>query len=211
MFGAKSSQDVFDEAMFRIFGDIPLCLNQRDDILLGGRDDEEHREVLKTVLQQAKDHGITFNQEKCQFGKDQIEFFGHVFTKDRLKPSPDKVRAIKECGVPESKEAVRSFLGMAGYQDSFINNYTVCSHSSPLYQLTRKETKFHWGKEEDEAFKKIQDSISNEKTMAFFDPSRPIILRTEASFNEGLSANPASEDKQRHTTSKLHQPNDDRD
>ena len=24
--------------------------------------------------------------------------------------------------------------------------------------------------------------------MAFFDPSKPIILRTEASFNEGLSA-----------------------
>ena len=185
MFGAKSSQDVFDEAMFRIFGDIPHCPNQRDDILLGGRDDKEHREVLKTVFQRAKDHGITFNQEKCQFGKDQIEFFGHVFTKDGLKPSPGKVRAIKECGVPESKEAVRSFLGMAGYLDSFINNYAAIA--APLYQLTRKETKFHWGKEEDEAFK-IQDSISNEKTMAFFDPSRPIILRTETSFNEGLSA-----------------------
>ena len=109
-----------------------------------------------------------------------------MFTKDGLKPSPDKVRAIKECGAPESKEAVRSFLGMAGYLDSFINNYVAIA--APLYQLTRKETKFHWGKEEGEAFKKIQDSISNEKTIAFFDPSKPIILRTEASFNEGLSA-----------------------
>lgn len=86
MFGAKSSQDVFDEAMFRIFGDIPHCLNQRDDILLGGRDETEHREQLKTVLKRARDHGITFNREKCQFGKEQIEFFVHVFTKDRLKP-----------------------------------------------------------------------------------------------------------------------------
>ena len=170
MFGAKSSQDVFDEAMFRIFGDIPHCLNQRDDILLGGRNDKEHREVLKTVLQRAKDHGIKFNQEKCQFGKDQIEFFGHVFTKDGLKPSPDNVRAIKECGVPESKEVVRSFLRMVGYLDSFINNYAAIA--APLYQLT----KFRWGNEGDEAFKKIQDSISNEKNMAFFDPSRPIIL-----------------------------------
>ena len=85
-----------DEAMFRIFGDIPHCLNQRDDILLGGRDQTEHREILKTVLNRARDHGITFNREKCQFGKEQIEFFGHVLTKDGLKPSPDKVRAIKE-------------------------------------------------------------------------------------------------------------------
>ena len=43
VFGAKSSQDVFDESMFRILGDIPHCLNQRDDILLGGRDEKEQR------------------------------------------------------------------------------------------------------------------------------------------------------------------------
>ena len=186
VFGAKSSQDVFDEAMFRIFGDIPHCLNQRDDILLGGRNQTEHKEVLKTVLKGARDHGITFNREKCQFGKEQIEFFGHVFTKDGLKPSPDNVRAVKECGMPENKEAVRSFLGMAGYLDNFIQNYAAIA--APLYQLTRKETKFYLGKQEEEAFRKIQDGISSEKTMAFFEPSKPIILRTEASFNEGLSA-----------------------
>ena len=105
MSGAKSSQDVFDEAMFRIFGDIHHCLNQRDDILLGGRDQTEHREVLKTILNRARDHKVTFNREKCQFGVGQIEFFGHG-----LKPSPDKVRAVKEGGVPENKEAVQSFL-----------------------------------------------------------------------------------------------------
>ena len=36
-------------------------------------------------------------------GKQQIEFFGHVFAKD----GPYKVRAIKECGMPENKEAVK--------------------------------------------------------------------------------------------------------
>ena len=51
IFGAKSSQDLFDEAMYRIFGDIPRCLNQRDDILIGGRTIEEHNEILETVLQ----------------------------------------------------------------------------------------------------------------------------------------------------------------
>ena len=75
---------------------------------------------------------------------------------------------------------------MAGYLDNFIQNYAAIA--APLYQLTRKDSKFHWGKQEEEAFRKIQDTISSEKTMAFFDSSKPIILRTEASFNEGLSA-----------------------
>ena len=70
VFAANSSQDVFDEAMFRIFGDIHHCLKQRDDILLGGRNQIEHSEVLK----QARDHGITFNREKCQFGGEQMSF-----------------------------------------------------------------------------------------------------------------------------------------
>ena len=64
------------------------------------------------------------------------QFFGHVFTKDGLNPSPDKVRAVKECGVPENKEAVRSFLGMAGYLNNFIQNNAAIA--TPLYQLTRK-------------------------------------------------------------------------
>ena len=67
---------------------------------------------------------------------EQIEFFGHVFTKDGLNPSPDKVRAVKECGVPENKKAVRSFLGMAGYLNNFIQNNVAIA--APLYQLTRK-------------------------------------------------------------------------
>jgi hypothetical protein len=36
VFGAKSSQDVF-EVMIRIFGDIWQCRNQRDDLILKER------------------------------------------------------------------------------------------------------------------------------------------------------------------------------
>ena len=79
---------------------------------------------------------------------EQIKFVGHVFTKDGLKPSPDKVRAVKECGVPENKEVTRK-------------------------EVTRKETKFYWGKQGEATLGKILDNISTEKTMEFFDSSKP--------------------------------------
>ena len=75
---------------------------------------------------------------------------------------------------------------MAGHSENYISNYAVIA--APLYQLSRKDTKFKWEKEEEKVFRKIQDSISNDKTMAFFYPSRPIILRTEASYNQVLLA-----------------------
>ena len=96
IFGAKSSQDLFDEAIYRMFGDIPRCLNQRDDILLGGRNLEEHNKTLESVLKRVSDFGITFNPDKCLFGVSEIEFYGLQFTLDGLKPSPEKIEAVKK-------------------------------------------------------------------------------------------------------------------
>ena len=186
IFGAKASQDLFDEAIYQIFGDIPRCLNQRDDILLGGRNIEEHNKTLEAVLQRAVDFGITFNPDKCQFGVKEIEFYGHKFMKDGLKPDPEKIRAVKESSPPESKEVVRSFLGMTRYLSKFIPRYT--SLTAPLRELTHKDTKFKWGAKENEAFEKLKASITSESTMAYFNPARPIIVRVKASFHEGLSA-----------------------
>ena len=64
MFGAKAAQDVFDEVIYKIFGNIPRSANQRDDIMIGGKTAEEHDETLNTVLQKAKDFGITFTKDK---------------------------------------------------------------------------------------------------------------------------------------------------
>ena len=48
--------------------------------------------------------------------------------------------------------------------------------------------KFEWGLEEEAAFNKLKDSITNEKTMIYFNPKRPTVVRVEASYHDGLSA-----------------------
>ena len=55
--------------------------------------------------------------------------------------------------------------------DNFIKNGTAIA--AMLYRLTRKYTKFNFVKEWQAAFRNIQESISSEKTMAFFGPSNP--------------------------------------
>ena len=186
VFGAKASQDLFDEAMQRIFGDIPRCLNQRDDLLIGARNWTEHNSTLEAVLQRVDDFGITLNKPKCEFGKQELEFYGYRFGKQGLTPTPDKVRAIQECTAPTSKSEVRSFLGMTGYLAKFIPRYS--SLTQPLRELTHTKTKFQWGPKEQDAFEKLKHSISSDDTVAFFNPKRPTMVRTEASYNEGLSA-----------------------
>ena len=186
VFGAKSSQDLFDDMMFRVFGDIPMCLNQRDDILVGGRTMEEHNKTLESVFQRAKDFGITFNLDKCQLGVEELEFYGDRFTNEGLKPTLDKVKAVKDSRCPETKEAVRSFLGMMGYLSKFVPRYT--SITAPLRKLTQKDVRFQWGKDEQVAFEKLKESITSDKTMIFFNPNKAIVVRVEASYHDGLSA-----------------------
>ena len=171
--------------MYRIFGDIPYCMNQRDDILIGGRTIAEHNKTHRAVLQRAEDFGITFNREKCEFGVDEIDFYGYRFTKHGLKPTAEKVNAVRNSKRPETKEAVKSFLGMVGYLSKFIDRYS--SITAPLRKLTERKVKFEWGPEEEAAFNKLKDSITNEKTMIYFNPKRPIVVRAEASYHDGLS------------------------
>ena len=141
VFGAKASQDLFDETMQKVFGYIPRCLNQRDDIMIGVRDWAEHNATPEEVLQRTEDFGITRNLPKCEFGRRELEFYGYRFSENGLKPTPDKVRSIKECTEPKSKTEVRSFLGMTGYLAKFIPRYA--SLTKPLRDLTHRETKFH--------------------------------------------------------------------
>ena len=168
VFGAKASQDMFDETIFKIFGDIPRCMNQRDGILIGGATQEEHDQTLRTVLQRATDFGITFTKEKCEVGKNHIEFYGYKFTDEGLKPTEEKVVAVRQSGRPTSKEEVKSFLGMMGYLSKFILNYS--SLTTPLREVTRKEVKFRWGKEQEKAFTNLKDSITSDGMMAYFRP-----------------------------------------
>ena len=60
--------------------------------------------------------------------------------------------------------------------------------TAPLRKLTQGNVKFHWGSEERAAFEKMKDSISSDNTMIFFNQNKPIVVRAEASYHDGLSA-----------------------
>ena len=73
VFGAKASQDLFDEEMNRIFGDIPRCLNQRDDILIGASNWKEHNDtgkILKATIE--TEHAVVLDRIKEKTQQDGV-------------------------------------------------------------------------------------------------------------------------------------------
>jgi protoheme ferro-lyase len=87
-----------------------------------------------------------------------------------------------ECGRPESKEAVRSFLGMTGYLDNFTPKHVAIT--APLRKLTKKKNS-NGERNKKKSFKKLKEKIAKATTnklkeeiarataMRYFDPRLP--------------------------------------
>ena len=126
--------------------------------------------------------------EYIHFRVEQLEFYGNRLTKEGLRPTLDKVKAVKDSRCPETKEAVSRFLGMT------LDTYPISSHGSHHLQhqsdnsLRKRSGSTGWGMQEQTVFEKLKDSITRDNTMIYFNPTKPIVVRAEASYLDGLSA-----------------------
>ena len=83
-----------------------------DDVIITGKDDQEHLNHLEEVLKRLKEHELRAYREKCEFFQKKITYCGHVVDQDGLHKTQEKVDAVVHAPVPESVQPVRSFLGM---------------------------------------------------------------------------------------------------
>lgn len=58
IYGLSSSPGIFQRTIEQIFADIPKVGVFLDDVILTGRDDKEHLEILHRVLQRLQDYGL---------------------------------------------------------------------------------------------------------------------------------------------------------
>jgi len=110
-FGISPSPSIWQRKMEQILSDIPFCHCILDDILLTGRDDDEHLHILEQVLTRLSQHNLRLNIDKCYFLQDKLEYCGHMLTKDGVYEAPDKITAIVEAPRPTNTAQLRSFLG----------------------------------------------------------------------------------------------------
>ncbi|XP_072403174.1 uncharacterized protein [Diabrotica undecimpunctata] len=79
-YGLSNSQDLFQEQVERNFGDLENVQILHDDMIVVGRDKEEHEKAVAQVIKRAKKTGAKFNKEKFQYCQRQVKFMGQVFS-----------------------------------------------------------------------------------------------------------------------------------
>ena len=95
-----------------------------DDILIYSKNNEEHEEHLKIILQVLREHQLYAKFSKCDFFKDKIQCLGHVITKDGISIDPNKIKSINEWPISKDVTDVWSFMGITGYYRRFIKGFS---------------------------------------------------------------------------------------
>ncbi|XP_057711364.1 uncharacterized protein K02A2.6 [Corythoichthys intestinalis] len=177
-FGINSAVSIFQRIMENVMKDLNVVV-YLDDLLVMGRDEAEHLMNLDRVLQRLQENGLRVKKSKCDFGKTQIEYLGHVLDGKGVYPSKDKVRAVHDAPTPTNIKELRAFLGLVNYYGRFLRQQSTVL--APLYNLLKDQVKWKWSKAERSAFDKCKEMLTSDKVLAHYNPSLPLSLACDAS------------------------------
>nr|GEV25448.1 putative reverse transcriptase domain-containing protein [Tanacetum cinerariifolium] len=130
-----------------------------DDILIYSKNEKEHEEHLKAILELLKKEKLYAKFSKCEFWI--------------LKASP------------KTPTEIRQFLGLAGYYRRFIEVFLKISKS--MTKLTLKGIKFDWGEKEESAFQLIKQKLCSAPILALQEGSEDFVIYCDVS-HKGLGA-----------------------
>ncbi|GKE78579.1 putative reverse transcriptase domain-containing protein, partial [Tanacetum coccineum] len=149
-----------------------------DDILVYSKDEEEHGCHLK-IMELLKKEILYAKFSKCDFWLDSVQFIGHVIDRSGVHVDPAKTEAIKNWATPTTPTEVRQFFGLAGYYRRFIEGFSFIS--KPLTKLTRKDKKYEWEKEEEEAFQTLKQKSCSAPILALLEGTEDFVVYCDAS------------------------------
>ncbi|WJX78764.1 hypothetical protein P8452_61951 [Trifolium repens] len=121
-FGVTNAPAIFMAYMNRIFNSFldNFVVVFIDDILVYSKSEEEHGEHLRLVLQVLRESKLYANPSKCDFRLEEVNFLGHVISKEGIAVDPAKIDTVLSWKQPQTVTDVRSFVGLAGYYRRFI-------------------------------------------------------------------------------------------
>ena len=77
-FGIKSAPEVFQKENESIFGDIDDVEAIFDDIIVAVADEQEHDQIMRKLLQRARDANGNFNSAKFQYKVSEVKYMGNI-------------------------------------------------------------------------------------------------------------------------------------
>ncbi|GKC94347.1 reverse transcriptase domain-containing protein [Tanacetum coccineum] len=114
-----------------------------DDILIYSRNEKEHEEHLKNILELLKKEELYAKFSKCEFWIHTVKFLGHVIDSSGIHVDPTKIEAVKNWASPTTPSEIYQFLGLAGEEQETafqLLKQKLCA--APILALPEGSDKF---------------------------------------------------------------------
>ncbi|GKD69142.1 putative reverse transcriptase domain-containing protein, partial [Tanacetum coccineum] len=152
-------------------------------ILIYSKDEKEHEEHLKVILELLKKEKLYSKFSKCEFWILKVHFLGHVIDSRGIHMDPAQIESIKYWASPKTPTEIRHFLGLTGYYRRFMEGFSKIA--KPMTKHTQKGIKFDWGEKEENAFQLIKQKLCSAPILALPEGSKDFVVYCDAS-HKGL-------------------------
>lgn len=150
-----------------------------DDLLVVSADFDTHIQRLKVVSDCLQRANLTINVKKSKFCMRYIKYLGNIVGNGQIKPDPERIKGIVDFPRPTTVRQIRRFLGMAGWYQRYINNYS--SIAAPITDLLKASDKFKWTSEAQESFDALKHSLTTCPVLTHPDFGEHFYIQCDAS------------------------------
>ena len=181
-FGLMNSPATFQTIMNDLFcdlinqGDIATFIN---DILVVTDTEERHNELVEEILKRLEENDLFVKPKKCKWKVREVEFLEVVISPKGVEMQKEKVEGVLNWLAPRNIKEVQKFLGLSNYYRRFIKDFARIA--ALLHVLVRKEQKWKWEEEQEEAFEKLKAGFTTEPILAIPDIDKEMRVEADAS------------------------------
>ncbi|KAJ4757223.1 Pol-polyprotein [Rhynchospora pubera] len=168
-FGLKNAGAEYQRMVNKLFqGEIGKIMEAYvDDMVIKSCSGEEHVQHLERVFAKMKEVGMRLNPKKSFFCLGSGKFLGFIVSERGIEVHPSKCQAIANMEPQKTVKEVQELTGRIAALNRFISKSAeVCQ---PFFQTIRKNKKFQWTVECQDAFEKIKEYLATPPTI-----SRPV-------------------------------------
>ena len=108
-FGISTAPAIWQKAMSQVLQGIPGVVYFIDDILVTGHTRQEHETNLRRVLDRIREYGLHLKKSKYLFFQKELEFLGHLISKDGVKPTESRIKNVQEAPPPKTSKNCNPF------------------------------------------------------------------------------------------------------
>ena len=98
-FGMCNSLATFQLMMDTLFCELIMSgkiIIYMDDILIFTQTIDEHKSIVKQVLQILADNKLSLHLKKCKFYQTKIEYLGVILSQDSVETNPTKTKGVAQ-------------------------------------------------------------------------------------------------------------------